>query len=421
MDKDPVRNRLTETSLSMVSSSQESDFCGFSPSIAANKIAQCSQDKVGPTAQNNDMHINGHPLSGSLLKRAIRSTECSSAQTVASEEFSDQDVRCRTEMEKHDARLRSTMHENENLCNESNFSIEPTSSDDENDELSCRAAALKICKTSSNLHTLSVNENSNNAVDNAISSASYTTETELTDLSFNGKLKPDASNNTTDSIIELHKENKTNNVTVSNDKSNLELQLQLESSREQINERSPDLFSDDDDCGGGGGGDGGDNEADNNEQTNVDANDSIASTKSEDKENNSDNCIEKTERSISKRIQNLLCGILPPPSVTYVQHDISNLLSMYKRNVALMHSEQCNEDAFVDQPSHPIIPKPLENVEWPQISKINAYGLHYNRTKYTENIEMLFMKLVERNVGQETSSSFTYVSASAKKKPARKL
>lgn len=406
---------MVETSLSMVSSSQESEFCGFSPSIAANKIAQCSQDRVGSTAQNNDVHINGHPMSGSLLKKANRSTECSSAQTIASEEFSDQDVRCRTEMEKHDMRLRSTIHDNENLCNESNFSIEPTSTDDENDELSCRAAALKICKTSSNLHTLSVNENSNNAVDNAISSTSYTTETELTDLSFNGKLKPDTSNNTTDSIIELHKENKTTNVAVSNDKSNLELQLKLESSREQINERSPDLFSDDDDCGGG------DNEGDNNEQTNVDANDSIASTKSEDKENNSDNCNEKTERSISKRIQNLLCGILPPPSVTYVQHDISNLLSMYKRNVALMHSDQCNEDAFVDQLSHPIIPKALENVEWPQISKINAYGLHYNRTKYTENIEMLFMKLVERNVGQETGSSFTYVSASAKKKPARKL
>lgn len=68
------------------------------------------------------------------------------------------------------------------------------------------------------------------------------------------------------------------------------------------------------------------------------------------------------------------------------------------------------------------MPNVLDNLKWPQLERVNAYGLHYNRTKYTENIEMMYMKLVERNVGQETGSSFTNnVSTSAKKKPIRKL
>lgn len=222
--------------------------------------------------------------------------------------------------------------------------------------------------------------------------------------------------------MEPHNENKLNmDTSNTSEKSNLEMQLQLETSRELINERSPDLFSDDDDL-----------EYNNNERdegdvkkctenTTTEANDSTTSTKSEDKETSTDNCIEKSERSVTKHIQNLLCGILPPPSVTYVQHDIGNLLSMYKRNLATMDFDCGDKDTLRDQKSHPIMPEVLEDVEWPHMTKINAYGLHYNRTKYTENIDMLFMKLVERNVGQETGSSFTYVSASTKKKPARKL
>lgn len=190
----------------------------------------------------------------------------------------------------------------------------------------------------------------------------------------------------------------------------------MERSSEQINERSPDLFSDDDENEA-------ENEKDHNLYSITDVNDSIPSIKDEEKET-SGNCIEKTERAISKRVHSLLAGILPPPSVTYIQYDIGNLLSMYKRNIALMDSEceqiKDNEQTHIPQP--PPMPKELENVEWPEAIKINAYGVHYNRTKYTENIEIMYMKLVERNVGQETGTSFTYnASMNAKKKPIRKL
>ncbi|XP_055315475.1 uncharacterized protein LOC129575627 [Sitodiplosis mosellana] len=418
-DKDSQRKRLNETLSSMVSSSQESDFYGFTPTSITHKILPCERVPENPEQSNDGTHHGG-----SLVKRAIGSTECcGSAQTITSEEFSDQDIRCRTEMDSEDVKRRVNVQYDESLCNVSRFTIEPNSSDEE--ELSSRASAAKIIKTSSNPHTLSVNENSNNAVDNAISSTSYIPETELKDLSFNGKLKSEPTNETTRSINELDRSGKGNkkdlNISNASDKSDLEWQLQMETNREHINERSPDLFSDDDDLET-------ETDTDKNQQhSTVDVNDSFSSIKDDEKENVSGKCIEQTEKAISRRIQSLLSGILPPPSVTYIQHDIGNLLSMYKRNITLMDSDNSNkknieQSGICDEIPLPIIPKVLENMEWPQIERVNAHGLHYNRTKYTENIEMMYMKLVERNVGQETGTSFTYnIATSAKKKPIRKL
>lgn len=206
----------------------------------------------------------------------------------------------------------------------------------------------------------------------------------------------------------------------------------METSREHINERSPDLFSDDDDAADDDDDDDDELETEiytekNQQHSTVDGNDSISSNKDDEKENVRDNCIEKAEKAISRRIQSLLSGILPPPSVTYIQHDIANLLSMYKRNITLMDADIVNKTEIeksdiCDEMPLPMVPKILENMEWPQIERINAHGLHYNRTKYTEHIEMMYMKLVERNVGQETGSSFTFnIATSAKKKPIRKL
>lgn len=409
------------TALSMVSSSQDSDFYGFTPTLTTDNVAPCES-----VEENLEKNPNDHQFEYSARKhQAIRSSECNSAQTITSEEFSDQDIRYKIEMEKDVVKQRAVAHDNENLCNVSHFSIEPNSSDDE-EEPNDNNISLNFAEVSNNVHTLSVNENSNNAVDNAISNASYMLETDLKDLSFNGILNPEPAltKDTSVSINESdtsEKENK-ENLNTSNNKSNLQWQLHMETSRECINERSPDLFSDDDDL---------ENDIDNNKHSvvaSVDVNDSFASYKDDEKENVFDNCIEKNEKATSKRIQNLLSGILPPPSVTYIQHDIANLLSLYKKNTGRMESEINNTNdskqngAYCDQKLCPLMPKILDNVEWPQIERVTAFGLHYNRTKYTENIEMMYMKLVERNVGQETSSSFTYTqSINAKKKPARKL
>lgn len=418
-----------KTVLPMVHSSQESDFYGFTPNsvVAAIETGAESLEHGNGTIEEKPQY------SSSLIQKAIALTECGSAQTIGSEEFSDQDVRCRIEIGTDERRLGEQIEDNASQCNVSHFSIEPTSSDDE-EELPSRSNISKIHDSSSNLHTLSINENSNNAVDNAILDTNQMPAMELTDLSFNGKLKPEPMIKETIKPETEHK--KDLNISNASDKSSLELQLQLETSREHINERSPDLFSDDDDF-----------DADNNDhcaavnavdpvdlvnasnaanETNADGdvNDSVEVKNIENNEKN----MEKIEKAMSKRIQAILCGILPPPSVTYIQHDITNLLSMYKRNAALceptiqFNDNDNNRNENCDQLTIPLMPKVLDNVEWPQLKGVNAYGVHYNRTKYTDNIEMMFMKLVERNVGQETGSSFTFnISTSAKKKPVRKL
>ncbi|XP_031617883.1 uncharacterized protein LOC116337446 [Contarinia nasturtii] len=194
----------------------------------------------------------------------------------------------------------------------------------------------------------------------------------------------------------------------------------MEISRESLGERSPDLFSDEDDL---------ETDTNTNQRSIDDINDSLLSNKDDEKENNFDNSIEKTEKTISKRITNLLSGVIPPPSVTYVQYDIGNLLSMYKRNFALMDSDNDNKTDGTKQSdicdqifTRPLNPEAIENIKWPEIEMVNAYGVHYNRTRYTENIESMYMKLVERNVGQETGTSFTFnASMSAKKKQIRKI
>lgn len=187
----------------------------------------------------------------------------------------------------------------------------------------------------------------------------------------------------------------------------------METSRDSLGERSPDLFSDDEDLKP---------DIEPNQHSIDDVNDSLSSNKDDEKVNNS---IEKSEKAISKRITSLLAGVVPPPSITYIQYDIGNLLSMYKRNVVLMDSGNQNDGIKQDICDHismrPLNPDALDNIKWPEIEMVNAYGVHYNRTKYTENIESMYMKLVERNVGQETGSSFTYNAAmSAKKKQIQK-
>lgn len=424
-----------KTVLSMVNSSQETDFYGFTPNSVVTAIETGAESlEIGNVTIEDKPQFNG-----SLAEKAIALTECGSAQTIGSEEFSDQDVRCRIEIGQDERRLQEQIEDNASQCNESHFSIEPTSSDDE-EEVTSRASISKVYDSSSNLHTHSINENSNNAVDNAILDTNQLPAMELTELSFNGKLKPEPlvketitwANETIKTKTETeHK--KDLNISNASDKSSLELQLQLETSHEHINERSPDLFSDEDDFDADNNNHSAVNTVDPNDivdaanETNADGdvNDSVEVKNIEDNDKN----IEKTEKAISKRIQAILCGILPPPSVTYIQHDITDLLSMYKRNATLCDPTiQFNNDKDnrrnenCDQLTTPVMPKVLDSVEWPQLKRVNAYGLHYNRTKYTDNIEMMFMKLVERNVGQETGSSFTFsISTSAKKKPVRKL
>lgn len=502
---------------SMVNSSQESDFYGFTPTPAGSietanvilekipenediindnddddddhdvdigtfeehiiryqtEVVLANNDNNTETATTNPatMLLEQHQLRGKLCN--TNSTEYGLEQTIASEEFSDQDIRCQNEMTKNEQQLKDQIKNGSvDECNESHLTIEPTSDEDDNDAslyhvgsppvLIQKHHQTKIATstmTTTNFHThCTLEEDSDNAVDNAISNERCTIGGSSTpkDLSFNGKLKhmqpatntnestsmPNNNNNNSSSQFNLSEEKDLTTISI-NDKSNLELQLQLERSREHINERSPDLFSevddydttvndamhdndivsaaaaDDDDVGVDGPG--------INDSADIKTDDGTSTTVLTDKH------IEKTERALNKRIQTLLSGIIPPPSVTFVQHDITNLLSIYKQNITQMDapSNVCDdkkrtEETCDEADKIPIMPNALENIEWPQIKRTNAFGVHYNRTKYTDNIEIMYMKLVERFAGEETASSFTFngtanaSAAAAKKKPMRK-
>lgn len=363
-------------------------------------------------SQNNKLTIVDHVMikigdkfqNGSSTKETTGPIGESLEKSNVSEEYSDQDVRFRIDMHKPDEIFNT--FENISQC-----SIEPASSDDDEQQSDESASDNTII----NLPTLSVNENSSNAIDLTISRQAYAPELELIkDLSFNGKFIQSESkiiktNETSDNRLQAS-EIETLNTT---ERSNLEMQLQLETSREHINERSPDLFSDEEE----------DLKDAAVKAKNIEHSISVASTSIsfEEKENQTDD-IEKNEKKISKRLQGLLSGILPPPSVTYVDHDITSILTLYNKNVALMDLDNKQNNIAVDDQNNSWMPKELENIEWPHIERVNGHGLHYNRTKYTDNLEIMYMKLVERNVGQDTSSSFTYhVSISAEKKPIRKV
>lgn len=436
--------RLNETDRSMVNSSQESDFYGF-PSTPVGSVANTNvllDEKISDIdnekahnisyqselilANDDDTIITTTTLleQNQLCRKLCgsTSTECGLEQTIASEEYSDQDIRCLNEMTKNEQQIQArvdSIHEDVPFDSES---IEPNSSASDDD-------AAKIVTPTTNYPThYTLDDDSDNAVDNAISSDRFTD----TDLSFNGKLKKLRSSiNTNDSKNDVSNTDP-NDLTIGScsgisNKSNLELQLQLETSREHINERSPDLFSEVDDFDHATAHDALDGSA-INDSADFKTNDETSAAIWPDKH------IEKTERALNKRIQTMLSGIVPPPSITFVQHDITNLLSMYKRNIAHMDLPRIssrNDSKATDTLSEnidkiPTMPNEVEHTVWPEIQRANAYGVHYNRTKYTENIESMYMKLVERYVGQETASSFTFsapnnTSAAGKKKPIRKL
>lgn len=365
--------------------------------------------------------------------RKTNSTECTPS---GSEEFSDQDVRCKLDMDGvHGQRLRTIVEEqNDHLQSVTQFSIESDSAErscETDDGNNTDIEQTDHNNSAARVYTLSMNENSSNAIDNPISITTYKHEPEIIkDLSFNGKLKCETISRSSaiDVLVSSEKKQQFTNTTTTDSKAkqaNLEFQLQLETSREQFNERSPDLFSDDDDV----------NDNDNNNGNEDRANAAIAGIVIdgdaeatvtdligfEDKEIS----FEKTEKAINKRIQDLLSGVLPPPSLTYIEYDCSSMLAMYNKNYAEMPEfiDCLNaKAASTSNECTSMVPDKLNGIEWPEILEHNEYGLHFNRTQYTDSIETLYMRLAERNVGLETGSSFlSGISTHIRKKPPKKL
>lgn len=369
------------------------------------------------------MHKLSREKSFEYVGKSFLETSRVSERTFGSEEISDQDFGCRNEMKRIASNL-NCMLENANLLNVSQFSIEPSSapSDDETHTKSRSRSKL------SGILTLSLNEDSCNAVDLPFSARKCDDVKEImTDLSFNGKISNEITK--TSAIIgngnlrngDESKQNEENAINTSSH-SNLGI-FQLETSHEIINEQSPDIFADDDDEDTGidtayvyG-------KETENDQSAYFADESLTSTNIEETEVLDADKWDRKDKSRSRRIQNLLSGVLPPPSITYCQHDIASMLTLYKTNSEILQTPDISGDsadsAFA---KNDFIPYGLREMEWPHVQTASTYGIHYNRSKYSDNIEIMFMKLAERHIGNETSSSFTFdASANIAKKPVRKM
>lgn len=369
------------------------------------------------------MHQLNRKKSFERVGKSYLETNSISEQTFDSEEISDQDIGCRNEMKRLASNL-NCMRENSNLLNVSQFSIEPSSSPSDDDTYKRSKRKSK----SSGILTLSVNEDSCNAVDLPIFARKCDdVKRIMADLSFNGKISNEITQtsaiddnglmaNTDKAVVQ--------NVANTSCRSKLDI-FQLETSREIINEQSPDIFADDDDDDDTGIGTAYAFEMETDkEQSSYFADDSMTATNIAEKEVDDVDMWNRKEKVTSRRLQNLLCGILPPPSITFCQYDIATMLKLYKENSEILQMTDESGGDSVDSAyaKTDFIPDELDGAKWPDVQSASAYGVHYNRTKHSDNIEIMYMKLAERHISHETSSSFTFdASTNAVKKPARKM
>ncbi|XP_035791262.1 uncharacterized protein LOC118466284 [Anopheles albimanus] len=149
--------------------------------------------------------------------------------------------------------------------------------------------------------------------------------------------------------------------------------------------------------------------------------------------------IDHVERIWLKRLQLSLSGIPPPPSLTFSNMDLDQLLTLYGKRTQQDTKPNCMAPANgvdvvkpSDAPSQTslgreCLSKPTHSTEqlssagWPGLLRCRAHGLHYNKSTVTEKLELLGLKYVERYIGAETSSSFnmSHSPSSAKKRNQR--
>lgn len=366
-----IKNLIEQNSQKNQSSAESSDFEGFSdgstPKSHFQKSVKC--------ASSNESDFEGFPPS-EKNKLTQESITVSDSSKFDSEEISDQDVRFEKEIKTKNLDFLL----NDHLQDITNFSVEPSSSNDEQPKK----------------NTTIIMFHEENAVDNNISKDNTLEGHSIGDaLSFDGKIQGISTKSADISHINLN-------------------MFDGDSSSRQINEQSPTLFDDTDDND--------DNNDDESNDTN-ETDDTLTADMSKIEPEDNNNVLNK-EKRLLRKIQTSLSGVLPPPSITLLQMDLTKMLAMYKNNINNQNNENPSEYASVPndclyRKSHSI--DEIKQMEWPQAQQAYAHGIHYNRSLESEKIELLCMKYVERKIGAETSSSFTINTSpsSAKKRTIR--
>lgn len=361
------------------------------PSVANDEPIPNSPSVERPSRPQHKIELKNNPV----VALEGLAYDTSPVRTFGSEEISDQDITCRKEMEKFATNL-NEIKNNLDLDNVSDFSIEPSSEQSDDVVAECAKPIRKEIIISS------MSDNSCNAVDNNIAAnETGSNKCDMGDLSFNGKIVGGFQNsqenvNLVDNVVEIQ----TESMLIVKPKVDLEM-FRMNASREEINERSPDIFLDDDD---------GDDNLQNDYSSVLD-NDVMLQNSSLNDEKESAIPLDKVEKTLAKKLQNQLAsGIIPPPSVTFIEYDMTTLLNLYnenKREYALDLDRSINSDhMYSAKESTMTSDEEVKDMEFELAITKRNMGIMYNRTQYTDNIEIMYMKLAQRYVGRETDSSF---------------
>lgn len=264
-------------------------------------------------------------------------------------------------------------------------------------------------------------EDSCNAVDNKISSESSIDimgKVNKEDLSFNGKIRDlnsqvcSSNQSPINHCHETDRLRRSNNRKVSQDKLNesFEILTREDSSLMHYNnEKSPDLFGEDENDDDSGG----DRNDQQSESEDLGEDRSFTSSAN----NTAISAADQVDRSILKRLQASLSGVLPPPSVTSSTLDAIRMLTLYRehenrywcrnsdgKQTSNQESENDPELTCLSRPTH--TSAEIVQIKWPEVLKAKAHGLYYNRSTITEKIELVGLKYVDRYIGAETCSTF---------------
>lgn len=102
------------------------------------------------------------------------------------------------------------------------------------------------------------------------------------------------------------------------------------------------------------------------------------------------------DKAESERTQKLLSVVSPQPSMSHYQLHITAMLSSYKANCGNSDSVQTVNHQNSIKERNQLRPRELNEMQGLKVRDSSTYGVHYNRSKYSENLEALHMKLVDK-------------------------
>lgn len=150
--------------------------------------------------------------------------------------------------------------------------------------------------------------------------------------------------------------------------------------------------------------------------TEISGNISIESGMGEDVTNKT---LDEADSFIKNNIQSSLSELCAPPSISTLPLSLSEMLAVYKQNLDKEPTSTIKSNQlFV--PSHPL--SEVMSMEWPDLQKVNAHGIMYNRSNNCEDIEHMRVRYVDKFIRSETTSSHTHkIGPTSAKKRVEKL